>query len=162
LALERKTNPTALLLSRHNLPVLDRSDLAPPEMIRRGGYVLMEAQDPELILIATGSEVHVTLAAARLLAQEGRRVRVVNMASWELFDEQPEEYRRSVLPPKVSRRMSVEAGITLGWERYVGEQGVKQGIDHFGASAPWKVIAEKWGFTPEAIAQKARARLSSP
>jgi transketolase len=84
------------------------------------------------------------------------------MASWELFDEQPEEYRRSVLPPKVSRRMSVEAGVTVGWERYVGEQGTKQGIDRFGASAPWQVIAEKWGFTPEAIAQKARARLSSP
>jgi len=162
LALERKTNPTALLLTRHNVPVLDRRDLAPPEMIRRGGYVLMEAQDPQLILIATGSEVHVTLAAARLLAQGGRRVRVVNMASWELFDEQPEEYRRSVLPPKVSRRMSVEAGVTVGWERYVGEQGTKQGIDRFGASAPWQVIAEKWGFTPEAIAQKARARLSSP
>jgi len=162
LALERKTNPTALLLTRHNLPVLDRGDLAPAEMIRRGGYVLLDAREPELILIAAGSEVHVTLGAARLLAREGRRVRVVNMASWELFDEQPEEYRRSVLPPKVSRRMSVEAGITLGWERYVGEHGIKHGIDRFGASAPWKVIAEKWGFTPEAIAQKARALLSSP
>jgi transketolase len=158
-ALERRENPTALLLTRQNVPVLDRGELAPAEMLRRGGYVLLEAADPEMILIATGSEVHVAVGAARLLAAEGRRVRVVNMASWELFDEQAEEYRRSVLPPEVGKRMSVEAGITMGWERYVGLQGLKQGIDHFGASAPWKVIAEKWGFTAEGVAERARGLL---
>ena len=158
-ALERKGNPTALLLTRHNVPVLDRGELAPAEMLRRGGYVLLEAADPEMILIATGSEVHVVVGAARLLAAEGRRVRVVNMASWELFDEQAEEYRRAVLPPEVGKRMSVEAGITMGWERYVGLQGLKQGIDHFGASAPWKVIAAKWGFTAEGVAERARGLL---
>ncbi len=160
-ALERKEGPTALLLTRQGVPVLDREGLAPARMVERGGYVLLETEDPELILIATGSEVHVTLGAARLLAAEGRRVRVVNMASWELFDAQPEEYRREVLPPEVTRRMSVEAGITTGWERYVGLEGVKHGIDRFGASAPWKVIAEKWGFTPEAVAEKARALLKT-
>jgi len=160
-ALERRTGPTALLLTRHGVPVLDREGLAPAEMVARGGYVLLGAEDPEMILIATGSEVHVALDAARLLAAEGRRVQVVNMASWELFDEQPEEYRRTVLPPEVTRRMSVEAGITTGWERYVGLQGISHGIDRFGASAPWKVIAEKWGFTPEAVAEKARALLKA-
>jgi len=158
-ALERRENPTALLLTRHNVPVLDRGELAPAEMLRRGGYVLLDGADPEMILIATGSEVHVAVGAARLLAAEGRRVRVVNMASWELFEEQAEEYRRSVLPPVVEKRMSVEAGITMGWERYVGLQGLKQGIDHFGASAPWKVIAAKWGFTAEGVAERARGLL---
>ena len=155
-ALERSSGPTALILTRHNVPVLDRSRLAPAEMLRRGGYILLDAPDPELILIASGSEVSVVLEAARLLTAEGSRVRVVNMASWELFEEQPEEYRRQVLPPSVPHRLAVEAGTTFGWSRYVGDAGSVHGIDRFGASAPWKVIAEQLGFTPEAIAGEAR------
>ena len=159
LALERTASPTALMLTRHNVPVLDRTGLAPVEMLRRGGYVLQDAKDPELILIASGSEVHVALDAARILGEEGRRVRVVNLASWEIFEEQPEDYRLEVLPRSVPR-FAVEAGITLGWDRYVGEQGDVHGIDHFGSSAPWKTIAEKLGFTPEAVAEKARRLIS--
>ena len=162
LALERQQGPTALLLSRQNLPVLDRAELAPAEMLRRGGYVLSDVPNAELILLASGSEVHLVLEAARLLSQEGGRVRVVNMASWELFDEQPEEYREAVLLPSVHKRLAVEAGVTSGWHRYVGDHGVVHGIDRFGASAPWKVIAEKLGFTPETIAQKARELLAQP
>ncbi|UCC67553.1 MAG: transketolase, partial [Armatimonadota bacterium] len=158
-ALERSTGPTALMLTRHNIPVLDRTELAPAEMLRRGGYVLRDASDPDLILIASGSEVHVALDAAGILTEEGRRVRVVNLASWELFEEQPEEYCLEVLPPSVPR-LAIEAGITLGWERYVGDGGMMHGIDHFGASAPWKVIAEKFGFTPESLADKARRLIS--
>ena len=155
-ALERSSGPTALILTRQNVPVLDRSRLAPAELLRRGGYILLDAPDPELILIASGSEVSVVLEAARLLMAEGSRVRVVNMASWELFEEQPEEYRRQVLPPSVPHRLAVEAGTSFGWSRYVGDAGSVHGIDRFGASAPWKVIAEQLGFTPEAIAGEAR------
>ncbi len=158
-ALERQTGPTALILTRHNVPVLDRSKLAPADMLRRGGYVLLDAPDPELILIASGSEVHISLDAARSLADDGRRVRLVNLASWEIFEEQPEAYRLEVLPPSVPR-LAVEAGVTFGWERYVGDRGEIHGIDRFGASAPWELIAERFGFTAEAIAQKARRLIS--
>ena len=158
-AIERKAGPTALVLTRQNVPVLDRSTLGSPGMLLRGGYILRDVADPEMILIATGSEVFVALGAADLLEQEGRRIRVVNLPSWELFDEQGREYRDSVLPPSVPLRLAVEAGATFGWERYVGDQGQVHGIDDFGHSAPWKVIAQKLGFTAEAIAAKARAIL---
>jgi transketolase len=160
-ALERTTGPSALLLTRQNIPVLERDRLAPAEMVRRGGYILLDARDPELILIATGSEVHVALAAAQLLASEGGRVRVVNLASWELFEEQPEEYRRQVLPPSVTRRLVIEAGSPQGWERYAGDEGSIHAIHRFGTSAPWQTIAEQWGFTPEAVAAQARRALAS-
>jgi len=159
-ALERKQGPTALILTRQNLPVLDRSGLAPAEMLRRGGYILVDAPEPELIVISSGSEVHLGVEAARLLGEEGRRIRVVNMASWELFEEQPEEYRETVLPPSVPLRLSVEAGVTMGWHRYLGGRGAAHGIDRFGVSAPWKVIAQQFGFTSEAVAARAREMLS--
>ena len=155
-ALERKHKPTALLLTRHNVPVLDRSKLASADMLRKGGYVLLDCDDPELILLASGSEVHVVVDAARILSDEGRCVRVVDLASWELFEEQPEQYRRQVLPPSVPHRLAVEAACSMGWERYVGDAGAIHGIDRYGASAPWKTIAEKFGFTAEAVAEKAR------
>ena len=159
-ALENQRGPTALMLTRQNLPVLDRTGLAPAEMLRKGGYILLDAPDPELIIIATGSEVYLSLAAARALNAEGRRVRVVNLPSWELFDAQPEEYRDSVLPPMVKKRLAVEAGVSHGWERYVGEQGVVHGFDRFGVSAPWKTIAAHFGFTAEAVAARARRYLA--
>jgi transketolase len=158
-ALQRKQGPTALLLTRHNVPVLDRAHLAPADMLARGGYILLDTPDPELIVIASGSEVHLALGAAGILAGEGRRVRVVSMPSWELFDKQPDHYRKSVLPPSVHRRLAVEAGVTWGWERYVGDQGAIHSIDRFGASAPWQVIAQRLGFTAEAIAEQARELL---
>jgi transketolase len=158
-ALSRRDGPTALMLSRQGVPTLDRGALAPAEMLRKGGYVLLDAENPEMILIGSGSEVHVALEAARLLSAEGRGVRVVNLASWELFEEQPEEYRREVLPPDIGLRLAVEAGCPQGWDRYVGDKGAIHGIDRFGISAPWKVIAEKLGFTPDAIADEARRLL---
>jgi transketolase len=158
-ALTREAGPTALLLTRQNIPVPDRTDLGPAEGLLRGGYVLWETADPELILIASGSEVHVALEAGRMLAREGRRARVVSLPSWEMFDEQPEEYRNAVLPSSVPRRLAIEAGVSLGWKRYVGDQGEVHGIEEFGHSAPWKVIAEKLGFTAEAVAAHARALL---
>ena len=156
MALERREGPTGLLLTRQNIPVLDRSDLAPAEMLRKGGYTLLDAEDPEMILIATGSEVSITVAAARLLAKEGRRVRVVNLGCWEVFESQPEEYREQVLPRSMTCRLAVEAACSFGWERYVGDKGAVFGIDRYGWSAPWKVIAEKLGFTAEGVAQRAR------
>jgi transketolase len=160
MALERRDGPTGLLLTRQNIPVLDRSDLAPAEMLRKGGYTLLDADNPEIILMATGSEVFITLEAARLLAKEGQRARVVNLGCWEVFDEQPEAYRNEVLPLSVSCRLAVEAGCSFGWERYVGAQGAIFGIDRYGFSAPWKVIAEKLGYTAEGVAERARRLLS--
>ena len=161
MALARKDGPTGLLLTRQNVPVLDRADLAPAEMLRKGGYILLDAQDPELILIATGSEVYVTMDAARLLAKEGRRVRVVNLGCWEVFDQQSPDYREQVLPESVTKRLAVEAACSFGWERYVGNKGAVLGIDRYGFSAPWKVIADKLGFTPQGIADRARRLLES-
>jgi transketolase len=155
-AIERKAGPTALILTRQNLPVFDRSQLAPAEGLLSGGYILRDAPNPEMILIASGSEVCVALGAAKLLEQEGRRIRLVNLGSWELFEEQSQAYRDSVLPPSVPLRLAIEAAASFGWERYVGAQGAIHGIDDFGHSAPWKVIAQKLGFTPEAIAAQAR------
>jgi transketolase len=160
MALERRDGPTGLLLTRQNIPVLDRSALAPAERLRKGGYTLLDADNPEIILIATGSEVFITLEAARLLAKEGRRARVVNLGCWEVFDEQPEAYRNEVLPPSVTCRLAVEAGCSFGWERYVGAQGAIFGIDRYGFSAPWKVVAEKLGYTAEGVAERARCLLS--
>ena len=152
--------PTALVLSRQKLPVLDR-DSIPDDAIARGAYVLREAEgdDPELILIGTGSEVSLCLEAADELAADGIRVRVVSMPSSPRFRQQDREYRDSVLPPGVKARVSVEAGSTLGWNRWVGDGGISVGLDHFGASAPAAEVAEHFGMTSAAVAAKARKLL---
>ena len=160
MALENTQGPTALLLTRQSVPVFDRTNLPPADMLRKGGYVMLDADDPEIILIATGSEVSVTLDAARLLTDEGRRVRAVNLGCWEAFDQQPDAYREQVLPKSVTCRLAVEAACSFGWERYVGADGAVFGIDRYGFSAPWKVIAENLGYTPEGIADRARRLLS--
>jgi transketolase len=157
LAVERVGGPTALVFSRQALPTLDRAQLAPASGVRRGAYVLWDtAPSPEVILIASGSEVALTLDAARRLASEGIRARVVSMPSWELFEQQPEAYRTSVLPPAVSARVAIEAGRTLGWDRYVGARGQVVGVDRFGASAPGPEVAARLGLTPETIVRRAR------
>ena len=160
-ALLNTSGPTALIFTRQNLPVLDRSVVRPAAGLRKGGYILWEsaAGDPDVILIGTGSEVEIALEAGRRLASEGLRVRVVSLPSWELFDREPQAYRDSVLPPAVRARVAVEAGIRLGWEHYVGLEGEIVGIDRFGASAPYKVIYEKFGITAEAVAAAARRLL---
>ncbi|PKN89032.1 MAG: transketolase [Deltaproteobacteria bacterium HGW-Deltaproteobacteria-1] len=160
LALTNTEGPTTLVFSRQNLPVLDRSVCAPSSGVRRGGYVLWESStNPELILMATGSEVAITLSAARTLTEEGVKVRVVSLPSWEIFDRQPQAYRDSVMPPNVAARLAVEAGIKLGWEHYTGLAGKIVGMDTFGASAPGPVLYEKFGFTSAHIIAAAREML---
>jgi transketolase len=160
-ALERETGPVALLLSRQNVETLDREEVAPVEGVLRGAYVLWDAPggEPEMIMIATGTEVGTTLAAARLLAEEGRRARVVSMPCMELFEEQGEDYREEVLPAAVTARLAVEPGSRLSWWRWVGDHGDVLGLDHFGASAPGATVLAEFGFTPENIAERARALL---
>ena len=156
-ALERSDGPTALALSRQNLPVLDRAVLPAADQAARGGYVLWENDsDPQVIIIATGSEVHIALDAAQALQEEGINARLVSMPSWELFDAQPKEYRDSVLPPNQRARLSVEAGATIGWARYVGLDGASIGMSTFGASAPGGVALENFGFTAARVAEEAR------
>lgn len=152
-ALERTAGPTALILSRQNLPVLDRTRLAPAQGLRQGAYVLSpEPRELEAVILASGSEVHTALAAQGLLAQDGRSVRVVSVPSWELFAAAPAEVRASVLPPGVTARVAVEAGVPFGWERFVGPEGRVIGVDRFGASAPGAVVLERYGFTAERVA----------
>ncbi|MHB8880924.1 MAG: transketolase [Thermodesulfovibrionales bacterium] len=156
IAIKDNSMPHALVLTRQNLPVLDRKKYAPAEGVEKGGYVISDSKGtPDIILISSGSEVHITLAAADRLRAGGAKVRVVNMASTCLFDRQPAAYRNSVLPPKVVKRLAVEAGASLGWHKYTGLQGDVIGIDLFGATAPAKVLFEKFGFTPEAIVNRA-------
>ena len=157
LAMERRDGPTALVLSRQNLPVLDRKRTAPAAGLARGAYVLLDADDPEVILIATGSEVAVALAAREQLS--GVRARVVSMPCWEAFAAQPQAYRDQVLPPSVRARVSVEAGVTFGWSAWIGDLGQAVGIDRFGASAPGELVLEKLGITADAVTAAARRSL---
>jgi len=158
-ALNRRQEPTALVLTRQALPILDRNHLGSARGTQRGAYILREAEHPEVILIGTGSEVHVALAAQEILEAQNIKARVVSMPSWELFDEQPDEYRESVLPSAVRARVAVEAGATLAWRRYVGLDGAVVGLDHFGASAPGQVLFEKFGITAEAVSEAARGAI---
>jgi transketolase len=160
--MRRRHGPAAIVLTRQNVPVLDRSRYAPASGLARGAYVLADAPDgrPELLLLATGSEVHLAVAAHEALAAEGVRVRVVSMPSWELFEQQPADYRASVLPPHVEARLAVEQASTLGWDRYVGSGGAVIGMHTFGASAPLRELQRKFGFTPDAIVSTARALLA--
>jgi transketolase len=153
--------PVALVLTRQALPIIDRTKYASADGVEKGAYVLADAagKKPELILIATGSEVAVTFEAYNKLTAEGVAVRLVSMPSWDLFEKQPQAYRDEVLPPSVTARLAVEAGVTFGWERYVGTKGAVLGINHFGASAPYKIIAEKLGFTPDNIVKLAHGVL---
>lgn len=158
-ALRRRHGPTALVLTRQKLPVLDRAVYAPAEGLARGAYVLADPPGgrPELILIGTGSEVSLVAAAHAALVEDGLRARVVSMPSWELFQAQPAEYRESVLPKAVGRRLAVEAAASLGWERWVGPEGAILGLDRFGASAPGEVTLRELGFSVEHVLARARA-----
>jgi transketolase len=155
-ALEYRKGPVALALTRQKLPVLDRGRYAPAENLKRGAYVLTGADQPHVLLLATGSEVALALQAHERLAAEGVPSRVVNMPSWELFECQPKEYRDAVLPPNVRARVAVEAGMQLGWERYIGMDGVFIGMSTFGASAPVEAVFQGFGITADAIVQAAK------
>jgi transketolase len=161
-ALERDDGPVALLLSRQNIPVLDRDEVAAADGLRRGAYVLWDSSadaTPELILISTGAEVPTTLHAAQKLAADGVSVRVVSMPCFELFEAQSPEYRDEVLPPASTARLAVEPGSTISWWKWVGLDGDVLGLDRFGASAPGTTVLEHLGFTDENIATRARALL---
>ena len=158
IALERRNGPTLLALTRQGVPVIGEQERV-REGVPHGAYVLDDPPGgaPDIILIATGSEVSLAREAAGALAGQGIAARVVSMPSWELFADQPQSYRDEVLPPDVSARLAIEAGTTLGWERYVGACGEVVGIDRFGASAPGKIMMERYGFTAEAITERAAA-----
>jgi transketolase len=160
-ALEHQNGPVALMLTRQVLPIIDRTRYAAAEGLEKGAYVLADAQGktPELILIATGSEVAPSIDAYEKLSAEGIAVRLVDMPSWDLFEKQSQTYRDEVLPPEVTARLAVEAAVSFGWERYVGLKGAVHGINRFGASAPYKIIAEKLGFTGAHIAARAHELL---
>jgi transketolase len=161
-AVDRHHQPVALVLTRQNVPILDREKYASAEGLRRGGYVLADAGDgdPELILIATGSEVSLALEAYEDLAADGVRARVVSLPSWSMFDRQDEEYRESVLPRAVTARVSIEEASTVGWDRYVGTRGRMIGMHTFGSSAPLKDVQNEFGFTPEKVVETAREVLA--
>ena len=157
-ALEQKDGPIVLALTRQSVPVLDREAFASADGLHRGAYVLSPAdedEDPDVILMGTGSEVHLAIEAARTLEEKGVSARVVSMPSWELFDKESEAYQSRVLPAAVKARVAVEAGITQGWHRYLGEKGEFVGIDRFGASAPYKTLYEKFGITADRVVEKA-------
>ncbi|RLC25769.1 MAG: transketolase [Deltaproteobacteria bacterium] len=148
--------PVALILSRQKLPVIDRKIYSSADKLVNGAYILSDSDGkPDIILIATGSEVHIALKAEKILKEKGISVRVVSMPSWELFEKTSQEYKDKVLLPDVNIRIAVEAGISMGWERYTGSSGAVIGINEFGASAPGNMVMEKFGFTSENIVQKA-------
>ena len=161
IAIESRSCPVALVLSRQNVPTLDRSQYAAADGLRRGAYVLAEAATgkPDLVLIGTGSELSLVVAARERLARQSIHARVVSMPSWELFDQQPKDYRETIFPKSVPARLAVEAALPMGWHRYVGDHGDVIGIERFGASAPGNVVMEKLGFTVDHVVERATALL---
>ncbi len=149
--LRRKQNPAGIVLTRQNLPVVDRTKYAAAELVAKGGYVLSQVSNPKAIVIATGSEVQFALEAQQLLAAEGIAINVVSMPCVEWFKEQPQSYRDQVLPPGIKARVSIEAGLTVGWREFVGDQGVAIGIDHYGASADYQTLYREFGITTDAV-----------
>ncbi len=151
------------MLTRQGLPTIDREKYAPASGVARGAYVLHDASGggvPDIILLASGSEVALAMEAHERLVSEGVRSRLVNMASMRLFEQQDADYRESVLPPSCSTRLAVEAGVSFGWERWTGDGGQVIGVDHFGASAPAGVLFEQFGFTADAVYARAKALLA--
>jgi len=153
--------PVALICTRQPLPIVDRKTFAPASNVAKGGYILADAPDaqPDVILIGSGSEVSLCLAARDLLAKQKISARVVSMASWELFEEQSEAYRNKVLPPDMTARVTVEEASPIGWDRYAGPKGVVLGMHTFGMSAPIKVVTKHFGFTPERVVAAAKQAL---
>jgi len=159
--IELHHEPAALVLTRQVVPTLDRKKYAPASGVAKGAYVLADASDgkPQVVLIASGSEVSLCIDAFEQLKSEGVGARVVSMPSWEIFERQSQEYRESVIPPEVQERVSVEQASTFGWDRYVGPNGTKIGMHTFGASAPLKELQKKFGFTAEHVVNAAKEQL---
>jgi transketolase len=160
-AVKSNKGPTVLALTRQSLPTLDRSELGAAELLHRGGYVLKDVDGrPDALILASGSEVKLALAAAETLAKEDTAARVISMPSWELFDAQPDDYKNSVLPENVSARVAIEAGAPQGWHKYVGINGTVIGLDHFGASAPMHDLFTNFGITAESVVQAVQALIN--
>jgi transketolase len=159
-ALEHRSGPVLLALTRQKLPVLDQATFARAENLAKGGYVLVPDANPRILLIGTGSEVQLALGAREELSKEGIRSCVVSMPSWELFEQQPQEYRDSVLPPEVKARVAVEAGVKLGWEKYLGEKGGFVGMSSFGMSAPVGVVFKNFGITVDHVVEAAKRSIA--
>jgi len=161
-AMLNTAGPTAIICSRQNLPILDRAKHPAADMLHKGAYVLSDPPDgePELILMASGSEVWRAMEAAERLSADGVRVRVVSFPSWELFERQPADYRDSVLPPTVRKRLAVEAASPMGWRKYVGDEGDVMGLDRFGASGPGQEVLDKLGLSVEQIVERARGLIA--
>ena len=162
-AIETRDRPVLLALTRQDVPTLDRARYASADGLRRGAYVLADEKDhrrPALILIASGSEVGLIVAAAERLQAEGIAVRYVSMPSWDLFDARPPSYRDEMLPPEITARLAVELGVAQGWHRYVGARGHLLALDCVGASAPSLVLLERYGFTVDEVVARAKALLA--
>lgn len=156
----RRHQPVALILSRQPLPTLDRAKYAPASGVAKGAYVLADSGgQPDVLLLASGSEVYLCVDAFEKLKAAGVKARVVSMPSWEIFEQQSQEYRDSVIPPQVTARIAVEQASTFGWAQYLGSAGECIGMNTFGASAPLKELQKKFGFTPENIVSAAQAQL---
>jgi transketolase len=160
-AIQRRDNPTAIVLTRQNVPILDRSIYNSQKGLLKGAYVLRDFGDgePDIILMASGSEVPLIAAAGEILADEGHNVRVVSFPSWEIFEKQEAAYKESILPDKVKARLAVEAGVAQGWQKWVGNDGDIISIERFGASAPYEDLFENYGFTCESIVKRAHSLL---
>ncbi len=160
-AIEHKGSPVALVLTRQKIPVLDRETMASAENLSRGAYILAQSKgEPEVILIASGSEVSLALEALNALQSEEINARIVSFPSWELFEAQPDEYKESILPKSIKARISIEAGVSQGWEKYIGDYGEAISIEKFGASAPYEILFKEYGFTVEAVVKIAKALLA--
>ena len=160
LAVTAKDHPTLLVLSRQDLPVLEHSGELANSGVDKGAYVVSPAENPQALLLATGSEVSLAVAAQKQLAEEGIAVSVVSMPSWDRFEKQDKEYKQSVIPKTVKKRLAIEMGTSFGWERYTGDEGEILSIDRFGASAPGDRIMKEFGFTPENVVSKVKALLN--
>jgi len=160
-ALEYHDGPVTMLLTRQGLPVLDQNKYASAANISKGAYVLLAADKPDVLLLASGSEVSVALCAAEGLAKESIKASVVSMPCWELFEKQTQQYKDSVIPPNVKARVGIEAGIELGWHKYIGDKGVFIGMSRFGASAPAKTCFEKFGITADNVIKAAKKTMNS-
>jgi len=164
IAIQRRDGPTALVLTRQNVPTLDRSIYSEAQNLKHGAYVLADlgGAQPQVLLMATGSELSLIVEAGAQLSKEGVPVRLVSFPSWELFKQQPPEYQEAVLPKWLKKRVSVEAGVAQGWERWIGDEGIAISIEKFGSSAPYKKLYEEYGLTVEKIVEAARSLLKEP
>jgi transketolase len=159
-AMEIKQTPVCLVLTRQKVPIFDRSKLGAADGLRKGAYILSDCDGtPDILLMASGSEVQLILGAQSKLAEQGIKARVISFPSWDLFEKQPQDYKDSVLPPEVWARVSVEAASPLGWHKYIGDRGTAIGVTEFGSSAPGETVLANYGFTVDNVTDKALALL---